>query len=143
MKLPRMNQPRFHHLLLGTSLAVLATSLSAAVIAGEVYQWKDARGVTQYSSSPPPKGSYKVRTIKNNGATAQVVDRKPVENPQCEVSRKNVVALQGPGAVQQDTNGDGKPDKTLSDSERTGQLALAQATINAYCTALAATPAQR
>lgn len=142
MKLPRMNQPR-SHLLVATSLAVLAMSLCTGVIAGEVYQWKDARGVTQYSSSPPTKGTFKVRTIKNNGATAQAVEQKPSENPQCDVARKNVVALQGPGAVQQDTNGDGKPDKTLTDSERTGQLGLAQATLNAYCTALAATPGQR
>ncbi len=135
MKLPRINQLRSRYPLMGLGLAV-AIACSAVATAGEVYQWKDSRGVTQYSSSPPPKGSFKVRTIKNNGATAQVVDQKPAENPQCGVARKNLVALQSPDAVQQDSNGDGKPDKTLTESERAGQLALAQATLNAYCTAL-------
>lgn len=122
---------------------LFVASLAAPAVAGEVYQWKDAKGVTQYSSSPPPKGTFKVRTIKNNGATAQAVEQKPAENPQCAVARKNVVALQSPEAVLQDTNGDGKPDKTLTESERVGQLALAQATLNAYCSALAATSSQK
>ncbi|MEO6366296.1 MAG: DUF4124 domain-containing protein [Luteimonas sp.] len=112
---------------------VFAASLAAPAVAGEVYQWKDAKGVTQYSSSPPPKGIYKVRTINNAGAANTAVSNSaaPSEDPQCAPARANLATLQGKGAVQQDTNGDGKADKTLSESERATQLALAQAVINA------------
>lgn len=124
---------------------LFAASLAAPAVAGEVYQWKDAKGVTQYSSTPPPKGVYKVRTINNAGAAnaAVTATATPAENPQCAQARTNVAALQGNGAVQQDSDGDGKADKTLSDSERASQLALAQAVINAnQCTATVSASAQ-
>jgi len=125
---------------------LFAASLAAPAVAGEVYQWKDAKGVTQYSSTPPPKGVYKVRTINNAGAanTAVAASVTPSEDPQCAPARANLATLQGKGAVQQDSNGDGKADKTLSDSERTSQTALAQAVINANkCTATAPVSAQK
>ena len=114
------------------SVGLLSLGMPTAV-AGEVYQWKDAKGVTQYSSTPPPKGVYKVRTINNAGAAnaAVATTATSAEDPQCAQARTNVAALQGKGAVQLDADGDGKPDKTLSDSERTSQLALAQAVIAA------------
>lgn len=124
---------------------LFAASLATAV-AGEVYQWKDARGVTQYSSTPPPKGVYKTRTITNAGAAnaAVTTSATPAENPQCVQARTNVTALQGKGAVQQDSDGDGKPDKTLTDSERASQLTLAQATLSANnCTATATASATK
>lgn len=141
-----MKLSRVKPLVLATSLGMLAASLSATAVAGEVYQWKDAKGVTQYSSTPPPKGAYKVRTINTAGAanTTVTTEAKAAENPQCDQARKNVAALQGKGAVQQDSDGDGKADKTLSDSERATQLALAQAVINANrCTASATASIQK
>lgn len=125
---------------------LFAASLAAPAVAGEVYQWKDAKGVTQYSSTPPPKGVYKVRTINNAGAANAPVTTSatPAENPQCVQARTNVAALQGKGAVQQDSDGDGKVDKTLTDSERASQLALAQAVINANnCTPSATASVQK
>ena len=34
-------------------VATLALSAAPTVFAGEVYQWKDANGVTHYSQTPP------------------------------------------------------------------------------------------
>ena len=36
------------------SLGFIALLLAAPAFAGTVYQWKDAKGVTHYSDSPPP-----------------------------------------------------------------------------------------
>ena len=55
-------------LIAGLSLAGLAGA--DAVAAGEVYQWKDANGVTHYSQTPPPKGQYQQRQITDKGAAA-------------------------------------------------------------------------
>lgn len=128
------------------SVGMLATSLTAIAVAGEVYQWKDAKGVTQYSSMPPPKGTYKVRTINNAGAAnaAVTTTAKTDETPRCVQALNNVAALRNKGPVRQDSDGDGKLDKTMTDSERTTQLALAQAVINTdKCTATAATSATK
>ena len=35
--------------------------------------------------------------------------------------------------VQQDTDGDGKPDKTLGEEDRASQKSLAEAAVKAYC----------
>lgn len=116
------------------ALGLLAVSIPATVVAGEVYQWKDARGVTQYSSTPPANGAYKVRTIRVDGqAQAVATPAKPAENPACATARGNIALLQGKTALQIDSDGDGKPDKVLSDDDRANQLQLAQATLKASC----------
>lgn len=113
--------------------------------ASEVYQWNDANGVTHYSQTPPAKGAYTQRVISNDGSAAPVVQPTAASatattadaasaNPQCTTARKNIAALEGQAAVQQDTDGDGKPDKTLTDAERASQLEFAQAAVKAYCT---------
>jgi Domain of unknown function (DUF4124) len=121
-------------------LAIVLASASAAfnpAAAGEVYQWKDAKGVNHYSESPPPKGAYKQRAISEGGqaqATQQVATAAaPAETAQCTAARKNMEVLNGTATVQQDTDGDGKPDKTLNDADRANQLELAQVTIKATC----------
>ena len=45
-----------------------------------------------------------------------------------------VEVLGGKGRVMQDTDGDGKPDAPLDDSQREAQKGLAEAAIKAYCT---------
>ena len=47
---------------------------------------------------------------------------------------KNLQVLAGSAGVQQDTDGDGKPDKTLNDEDRANQRGLAEAAVKAYCT---------
>lgn len=124
--------------LVGPFLVLAGLSVGhAQQTAGEVYQWKDARGVTHFAQSPPPKGAYQQRVITHSGNPAPVTTAANVtvaDNPQCTTARNNITALQGKTEVQQDTDGDGKPDKTLSDTERTGQMELAQAAVKAYCT---------
>ena len=111
------------------------TGASALAAASNLYQWKDAKGVTHYSDKPPTDEQYKGRRINNEGAPAQtaVPVGESIVDPKCQTARRNLEVLQGKGAVQQDLDGDGKPDKTLDDSERESQRALAQAAANAYC----------
>jgi len=139
-----MKQSPVNLIVLASCLGLFAMSLCTTAVAGDVYQWKDTRGVTQYSSSPPPKGTFTVRTINNKGAAGNAVaDVKAAENPQCSSARMNLQVLQGKGAVQQDTDGDGKGDKVLSESERASQLTLSKAMIDATCTASTTVTAQK
>ncbi len=130
-----------HRHILGAALILAAISLSdahAQQTAADVYQWKDANGVTHYSQTPPAKGAYQQRVITHSGAA--VTTRGPAtaatENPQCATARSNIALLQSSAVVQQagDGDGDGKPARPLSDTERAGQLELAQAALKAYCT---------
>ena len=122
-------------LIRGLALLLLASACTSA-LAQKVYQWKDAKGVTHYSDSPPPNQQVKDRRIDNRGepiAEAGVAG-KSVESPQCATAKLNLRILAGTNAVQQDTDGDGKPDKTLGDTDRANQRELATAAVKAYCT---------
>jgi hypothetical protein len=131
--------PRSRHWLPGCLLASLAGA-SALAAAGNLYQWKDANGVTHYSDKPPAGEQYKGRRINDQGAPVQATTPvgESIVDPQCQTARRNLEVLQGKGTVQQDLDGDGKPDKTLDDSERESQRALAEAAANAYCKPAAA-----
>lgn len=113
----------------------LLTSICSAALANKVYQWKDAKGVTHYSDSPPPGDQYQDRRIDNRGAAAQEATPagKSLEDPQCTTAKSNMELLAGKGEVQQDTDGDGKPDTALGEADRANQRELAQAAIKAYC----------
>lgn len=118
------------------ALLVLASACTTA-LAGKVYQWKDAQGVSHYADSPPPnQQQVKNRRIDNRGAPVaeEAAVGKSVENPQCTTARLNLQLLAGSSGVQQDTDGDGKPDKVLSDEDRANQRNLAEAAAKAYCT---------
>ena len=122
-------------------LSVLALCLATAstVQAQQVYQWKDKNGVTHYSDSPPPNQAAQNRRINQYGAAAADAPQpagKPVENAQCTTARANLQMLATTkGPIQQDTDGDGKPDVTLDDTGRENQRNLAEAAVKAYCTA--------
>ena len=126
-------------------LSVLALCLATAstVQAQQVYQWKDKNGVTHYSDSPPPNQTVQNRRINQYGAAAPDAVQpagKSVENPQCATARMNLQVLAAnKGAVQQDTDGDGKPDTTLDDTGRENQRNLAEAAVKAYCKPAAGT----
>jgi hypothetical protein len=123
----------------GTLLCLaMGTALAQS---GAAYQWKDANGVTQYSSSPPPSGAYQVREVSHHGASltaTQAAATSPAEDPRCTTARKNLEVLKGKAAVQIDSDGDGKADKALSEEDRANQMALAEATLKADCKAAAA-----
>lgn len=120
------------------ALGLCLLAACPAATAAEVYQWKDANGVTQYSQTPPPKGAYQLRAIGSNGdaaPTPQIVAAAAKESPQCVTARKNIELLQGTGDVQLDTDNDGKPDTVLSADDRLNQLELARAGVKATCPA--------
>ena len=124
-------------------LAIAAAPLAAS----EVYSWKDARGVTHYSQTPPPAGTrYQLRNVRGNGTATQGETQAPATPPpaattaatttpdsttQCELARGNIQALQGDAPVHQ-TGADGKS-RELDAAERGNQLGLAQAAERAYC----------
>ncbi|MBA3928662.1 MAG: DUF4124 domain-containing protein [Xanthomonas sp.] len=121
-------------------LSVLALCLATAstVQAQQVYQWKDKNGVTHYSDSPPPNQTTQNRRINQYGAAAVETAQpagKAVENAQCSSARANLQILAtNKGPIQQDTDGDGKPDTVLDDTGRENQRNLAEAAVKAYCT---------
>lgn len=128
-------QPSSLLLLRAAAILILSTGACSAAMASKIYQWKDAKGVSHYSDSPPPAQQYKDRQIDNRGEPLpqdQAVG-KPVENAQCVTARLNLSLLSGKGAVQQDLDGDGKPDKVLNEDDRANQRNLADAAVKAYC----------
>jgi len=127
-----------------TALALLIAA--APLAASEVYSWKDARGVTHYSQTPPPAGTrFEVRNVSAGGTASTPAPSAPAAAPaataatanaggdtsQCELARTNVAALRGEGAVQQ-LGADGTP-RELGANERADQLALSEAAVRAYC----------
>jgi hypothetical protein len=127
--------PTRSRLMIRALALLLIASACIPAFAQKVYQWKDAKGVTHYSDSPPPNQQAKDRRIDNRGepvVQATAVGTS-VENPQCTTAKLNLQLLAGKNAVQQDTDGDGKPDKTLDDDDRANQREFATAAVKAYC----------
>ena len=114
--------------------ALLLSTVATAAAQQRVYQWKDAKGVLHSSDKPPPGQKYETRRIDQRG---QTVDTAPAEkaapNPQCLTAQQNLSLLSSGVEVQQDTDGDGKPDGMLSPEERASQKSLAEAAVKAYC----------
>ena len=98
----------------------------------------DKNGATHSSDSPPPNQTVQNRRINQYGPPAADTPQpagKPVENPQCTMARANLQVLAtNKGSIQQDTDGDGKPDTVLDDAGRESQRNLAEAAVTAYCT---------
>lgn len=113
--------------------ALLAAT--AAIAADNLYQWKDAKGVTHYSQTPPPAGTYKTQAVNMRDGSASAGEKTavPDENPQCATARNNIALLESKRVVKIDSDGDGKPDKALTDADRVNQLELARATLKASC----------
>lgn len=120
-----------------TCAALFLATAAAGSAASEIYQWKDARGVTHYSETPPPAGTpYQVRRITDSGASSQPADpaqaRAAAEpDPQCTTARSNIEVLQADGPVHQE-DGSGNT-RELDADERASQLELAHAAVRAYC----------
>ena len=119
------------------ALAAAGLLAASAVQGGEVYQWKDANGVTHYSQTPPPKGSYQQRMLSGDRAgSAQpvAVQAAAAEDDRCATARANVAALNS-GRPVHEAGADGQPGRALNDAERASQLELANAAVKAYCSA--------
>ena len=115
-------------------LGCLLLLASANAGAGPVYKWKDAKGVTQYSETPPAGAKYETREQARGTrpAAPAAAEAAPVPE-QCSTARANVSLLAGTGPVMQDTDGDGKADTALTPEQRSAQKGLAEAAIKAYC----------
>ncbi|HXH00674.1 MAG TPA: DUF4124 domain-containing protein [Xanthomonadaceae bacterium] len=132
-------------LLLGMLCALSAPVASA----GEIYQWKDARGVTHYSDAPPPKGAFRARKLSTGvvapaKAAAMASETPAAPRPasdQCTVARANPTRLRGSALVGLDANGDGVPDTTMTDAQRGEQITLAEKYLVDRCTQAADTAA--
>lgn len=118
--------------------AGLALAIALPAMSGELYQWKDANGVTHYSDAPPPAGAdYRNRTIGNRGSASVAEEAEAsTESSQCTSARANLALLQGDGPVGADTDNDGKPDAAFSADERASQTQQAEAAIKVHCTAV-------
>lgn len=118
------------------ALALVVLFLAQPALAGKVYQWKDAKGVTHFSDAPPPdKQGVRNREIKAGPAAPEQAAAAPAEDPGCTTARKNLEHLKSDRPVGLDANGDGQPDKEMTAEERANQVALAEQTIKTYCTA--------
>jgi hypothetical protein len=115
------------------SFALALVPLALPVAAGEIYTWKDAKGVTHYSDSPPAGQKAKTRSMSDRAPAPAAVAAKPVVNADCSNARSNLSLLQGQGKVGVDDDKDGKPDRELTAAERANRLKLAQAQIETYC----------
>ena len=113
----------------GLGLGALLLALPA--FAGQVYQWKDAKGVTHYSDSPPPETAYKNRQVDDGPPAVSIKD----EDPRCAIARTNLQRLKdAKGPVGLDADGDGKPDKEMTAEETAAQVHLAETTLKNTCT---------
>ena len=148
-------------LCLGASIALAALSIAAVADAQQVYSWKDAKGVTHYSDSPPPAGAKTQREIVvppvapvapaasvSRAPAAQVAKAEAAAKPEspveteaqraarhanCKTAQANLAILQGKTAVAVDEDGDGKNDKVLDDKTRASEAQAAQAVITTSC----------
>ena len=111
------------------------TAASPLVLAGNLYQWKDAQGVTHYSDRPPSDSDLKGRRIDARDSLARgetPAVAAPAESPQCTTAKLNQKLLAGNAPVRK-AGADGKPGEVLGEEERGSQRALADAAIKAYC----------
>ena len=112
---------------------------AAPLAAQQAYKWKDAAGVTHFTSEPPPTGQYEAREVDHRQAVSAAGDgpdaadaRKPSADAGCATARNNLALLAGDGPLSMDTDGDGKAEP-LSPADRDRQRALAQALIDVKC----------
>ena len=113
-------------------LALLPLAFAATALAGPVYTWKDAKGVTHYSDAPPAGQKSNSRTMGERPATPAAAP-KVVANADCTNARSNLTVLQGKDRVFMDENKDGKPDRELNAGERATRLKQAEHEVELYC----------
>ena len=118
----------------------------------KVNNWTEANGVTHYGDAPPTQGEFESSTIDRDAAAARAADAVeadaataadatgavPGEDPQCATVRRHLALLESEGPVQQDTDGDGKADRILSQADREAQATLARKMLETDCAAPAA-----
>ncbi|MCL1522756.1 DUF4124 domain-containing protein [Xanthomonas nasturtii] len=120
---------------LSSGLCALLMLVSAGAGATDLYKWKDAKGVTHYTETPPPTGQrYEARRIDARSGTAAIAapETATPESADCLTARRNLELLSGKGEVTMGA-GDGKPGTPLDPDARAAQRTLAEAATKAYC----------
>ncbi|WP_164741788.1 DUF4124 domain-containing protein [Xanthomonas arboricola] len=121
---------------LSSGLCALLMLVSAAAGATDLYKWKDAKGVTHYTETPPPTGQrYEARRIDARSGTAAIAapEAATPESADCLTARRNLELLSGKGEVTMGASADGKPGTPLDPDARVAQRNLAEAAAKAYC----------
>ncbi|GAB1594573.1 DUF4124 domain-containing protein [Lysobacter claricitrinus] len=114
----------------------LALLAALPAVAGQVYTWKDAKGVTHYADAPPAGQKMAPRNYGDHPVTPAAP--KAVANADCSNARGNLTLLQGTGKVGVDENKDGKADRELTAAERAARLKVAEGQVELYCAGPAA-----
>jgi hypothetical protein len=120
-------------------LCCLLLLASASAGAGNLYKWKDANGVTQYSERPPTGQQYETRRINTSGAPTAAQPPAPVasgekeESAMCLGARRNLELLARNTRLMHDSDGDGNADAELAPDQRAAQKQLAESTVAVYC----------
>lgn len=127
-------------LIIAACVALFAGTTAQA--ADKVYKWTDSNGVTHYGDAPPTKGEFESSTIdraareaRGAAAATAAAGAAPGEDPLCARMRSQLALLEGDSPVQQDTDGDGKADRILSQVDRDAQAALARKLLDTDCAA--------
>ncbi|WAT15464.1 DUF4124 domain-containing protein [Xanthomonas fragariae] len=120
---------------LSSGLCALLMLVSAAAGATDLYKWRDAKGVTHYTETPPPTGQrYEARRIDARAGTAATPETAAPESADCLTARRNLELLRGKGEVTMGASTDGNPGAPLNPEARAAQRNLAEAAAKAYCT---------
>jgi hypothetical protein len=137
--------------LLVTLSALAAVGFVTLASAEQVYKWKDANGVWQYSNRPPPKGTQVEKVNLRSAPEPTQVEAAPAspQTPQsaqaadlakrkaeaCERARKNVEIMRANSTVSIDRDGDGIAEQQLDSAQTAEQLRKAEAQVTLYCEA--------
>ncbi|WP_222909257.1 DUF4124 domain-containing protein [Pseudomonas sp. DNDY-54] len=129
-------------------------ALSSSVMAGQVYKWVDAQGVTHFGAQPPqgqpaealstatapPKPAAAPITVEPTGETEQrqidrqvkkeVAEQEAERQRYCTTLRTNLAQLQNNPRVRVEENGE---TRRLNEEERQARISETQKKINDTC----------
>ena len=129
---------------------ILAAAASAA---NPVYKWKDSRGHSHYSQSPPqdqkyqtimptgvstdssataPPAAMAVAKASDDASMAGLTPALVMRKKNCDTARANISTLNAHASVTSDINGDGKA-VTLNVAQHNAALAEAGKQVDLYC----------
>ena len=143
-------------------IGCIAAAVCLPAFAQAVYTWKDDKGVTHYSDSPPPKGTQSKQfrpdpvpptpipaavaapkvvpaSPSTNAAIAAAIDpaavaaREKQRAESCKQAQANLEILKNSYGVAVDNDGDGKNDAVLDTAQRQKETESMQLAVQANC----------
>jgi hypothetical protein len=115
---------------LALACLLACAAFGAQAQSNAVYKWKDARGVTHYSDTPPATGRY--GSVLPDAAAKIAAPANA--DPRCTTARANIARLKsGSSDIGLDTDRDGKVDQPLGEAQRADQLRMAEAAERNFC----------